>query len=85
VSFGEPPDTVKNWVRSRGLSVLVLLDPDGDVSGEYRVTATPTTVLLDRGGRVVGRGVGTRPWTDARARALWDVLLAPPAGAPAPR
>lgn len=85
VSFEEPPDTVKNWVRSRGLSMPVLLDRAGDVSGDYRVTATPTAVLLDREGRVVGRAVGTRPWTDARARALWDVLLAPPAGAPAPR
>lgn len=79
VSFEERPDTVKAWVRPRGLSMPVLVDQDGEVSGDYRVTATPTAVLLDREGRVVGRAVGTRPWADARARALWDVLLAPPA------
>ena len=81
VSFEERPETVKAWVRPRGLSMPVLLDRAGDVSGNYRVTATPTAVLLDREGRVVGRAVGTRPWTDARARRLWDALLA----APAPR
>ncbi len=83
VSFEESPDTVKAWVRPRGLSMPVLLDRAGDVSGDYRVTATPTAVLLDREGRVVGRAVGTRPWTDARA--LWEALLAPRAAAPAPR
>ena len=77
VSFDETPEKVRAWVRPRGLSMPVLLDQDGDVSGDYRVTATPTAVLLDREGRVVARGVGTRPWTGEAARALWDALLAP--------
>src|SRR6185503_7106323 len=42
VSFEERPETVKAWVRPRGLSMPVLLDRAGDVSGNYRVTATPT-------------------------------------------
>ena len=85
VNFEERREKVSAWVRARGLSMPVLLDADGDVSGDYRVTATPTAVLLDREGRVVGRAVGTRPWTGARARPLWDALLMPPAGLPAPR
>jgi hypothetical protein len=39
------------------------------------VTATPTVVLVDREGRSLARAVGTRPWTDAQARPLWDSLL----------
>jgi thiol-disulfide isomerase/thioredoxin len=75
VNIEEGRDGVRTWVRRHGVTVPVLLDTDGDVSAEYRVTATPTVVLVDREGRSLARAVGTRPWTDAQARPLWDSLL----------
>ena len=41
-----------------GGKVALFLDADGTVATASRVTATPTVVLLDRGGRVVGKGGG---------------------------
>ena len=78
VNIEEGRDKVRAWVTKHGLSVPVLLDSEGEVSGEYRVTATPTAVLVDRDGRTVARAVGTRSWTSDRARPLWDALLANP-------
>jgi peroxiredoxin len=78
VNIQEGRDKVRAWVKKHGLSVPVVLDGDGEVSGEYRVTATPTAVLVDRDGRTVARAVGTRAWTSERARPFWDTLLATP-------
>lgn len=78
VNIQEGRDKVRAWVKMHGLSVPVVLDSDGEVSGEYRVTATPTAVLVDREGRTVARAVGTRAWMSERARPFWDTLLANP-------
>ena len=78
VNIQEGRDKVRTWVKKHGVSVPVVLDGDGEVSGEYRVTATPTAVLVDRDGRTVARAVGTRSWTSESARPLWDTVLATP-------
>jgi len=78
VNIQEGRDKVRAWVKMHGLSVPVVLDSDGEVSGEYRVTATPTAVLVDREGRTVARAVGTRAWMSERVRPFWDTLLANP-------
>jgi peroxiredoxin len=77
VNIEERPETVRSWVRQHKVTVPVLLDGDGEVSADYRVTATPTTILVDRDGRLLARAVGTRPWTADQARPLWDALLSP--------
>ena len=41
--------------------------PDGAVAAAYRVTATPTVVLIGRDGRMLARATGTRAW-DSRTR-----------------
>jgi hypothetical protein len=45
------------------------------VARAYRVTGTPTMVLLGRDGQWVGRGVGTRDW-DGEGRPVLTTLLA---------
>ena len=75
VNIEEGRDKVRAWVKKHSLTVPVLLDTDGEISGAYRVTATPTAVLVDRDGRTVARAVGTRSWTSDQARPLWDALL----------
>ena len=77
VNIEEGRDKVRAWVKKHGVTVPVVLDGDGDVSSEYRVTATPTAVLVDRTGRTVARAVGTRSWTSDRGKSLWDALLPP--------
>ena len=75
VNIEEGRDAVRAWVKKHGVTVPVLLDPDGEVSADYRVTATPTAVLVDPNGRAIARAVGTRAWTGERGRALWETLL----------
>ena len=53
----------------------LLLDPDGDATGAYRVTATPTVFLIGRNGKMVAKALGTKAWTSEQGRALLKHLL----------
>lgn len=76
VSFREDPELVRRTVRERGYGAPVLLDRSGEVTGRrYGVWGTPTSYLIDREGRLVGRIVGPRPWEGPAARQLLLDLL----------
>jgi peroxiredoxin len=76
VSFEESPAKVAAWVKKVGLPFPVFLDEDGAMKRAWRVQSTPTVFLIDRNGRVVGKSVGTKPWTSPPGRALLSALLA---------
>ncbi len=78
VNLRESAPRVAEWAKAEGVTVPILLDPDGAVGAAYRVTGTPTVVLIDRGGKMVARGVGTRSWDTGHGRALLDALVATP-------
>ena len=75
ISIEEGRRKVTGWAPSRALTMPLLLDPDGDASGAYRITATPTVFLIGRDGRLVARAVGTKPWTSDAGRAVLHHLL----------
>ena len=71
IDFRESPDHVRKVVKDRGYVAPVLLDESGDVTGRvYGVWGPPTIYLVDRAGRLVGRGVGPRNWTYSRRENL---------------
>ncbi|MCB0216429.1 MAG: redoxin domain-containing protein [Chloroflexi bacterium] len=53
VNVQEPTAVVAPYLDELGLTFPVLLDLDGDVSRLYRVGSYPTSVLVDREGRIV--------------------------------
>ena len=75
VNMEEPADAVAAWVRSKGITMQIALDPSGVASHDWTITATPSAFLVDRDGRLTARAVGTRPWTDAEGRAVIEALL----------
>jgi len=75
VSVREPADTVRTFVQEVGLGLPVLLDDDGVVSDRYGVLAIPTTVVVDRRGRAVGRIIGYRDWVGAQAQEYLRAVL----------
>lgn len=80
VNLVEDREAVATWVKRAGLTVPVLLDPDAVVATAYRVTATPTAVLVDGRGRIAGKVVGPRDWLGPYGRSVITGLL--PARAP---
>jgi peroxiredoxin len=77
ISIEEGRRKVTAWAPSKSLTMPLLLDPDGDASAAYRVTATPTVFLVGRNGRMVAKALGTKAWTSAPGRALLKHLLRP--------
>jgi hypothetical protein len=75
VNMEESPNEVEAWVRSRRVTMDVLLDPSGAATRAWTITATPATFLVGRDGRLVAKGLGTRPWTGPEGRALIEALL----------
>jgi hypothetical protein len=76
VNMEEPREAVAAWIRSRRVTMDVLVDPDGEATRAWRITATPATFLVSREGNVVAKGLGTRPWMGREGRALIEALLA---------
>lgn len=68
------------FMREYDLTFPTVLDVTGEVGTRYRVRTIPTTVLLDREGRVVSREVGARDWNSFGARGLIEALLAGTSG-----
>ncbi len=55
VDYKESPETVDAFIRAKGVTYRVLLDPDGAVARAYGVVGIPTYVLIDRAGKIVYR------------------------------
>ncbi|MBI2879011.1 MAG: redoxin family protein, partial [Candidatus Rokubacteria bacterium] len=75
VNFQERREPVAAFMREHGLTFRVALDPDAEVSDRYGVRFIPTTVILDREGRMLARVVGPREWDSSPARQLFAGLL----------
>lgn len=75
VNMRENRNQVANWVKEKNVTSLVLLDSNGAVSQWYRVTGTPTVILIGRKGELIGRAVGTREWMGEKGRALFETML----------
>ena len=78
VDVDEGPGPVARFVKDFRLGFPVLLDAGSRVSSRYGVQGLPTTILIDRRGRVVGRAVGPRDWASPAGRALVRSLLEQP-------
>ena len=76
VDLDESPKLVAKFMQEFRLSFPALLDSDSRVASRYRLQGLPTTILIDRQGRTVGRAVGPREWAGPEGRALIRSLLA---------
>lgn len=52
VNFDENPAQVRNFANEFGLSLPILLDPDGKVQELYRVRGYPSTYFIDAQGQI---------------------------------
>jgi hypothetical protein len=86
VNMRETREIVRRALTTRRYTAPVVLDEDGEVADDYRVTGTPTVYLLDRRLHIIGRASGRRDWASEAGRRLLAAVLASPTGRrPAPR
>lgn len=75
VSLRESAGTVREWGEDFGVEFPLWLDPDGRSLAAFGVRGHPSTILIDRAGRIVGRAPGERDWSSPAARRLVEWLL----------
>jgi len=55
----EDPETIRRFMQSLNLTFPVLLDRNGAVAQQYRISAIPTSFFIDRGGIIRAVNVGS--------------------------
>ena len=58
IDFDESADLVASFGDELGLTFPLLLDPGGKIQQQYKVRGYPTTVVLDREGRIQSYHIG---------------------------
>ncbi|MFM1918835.1 MAG: hypothetical protein RLZZ303_469 [Candidatus Hydrogenedentota bacterium] len=58
IHFGEEKETVEKFIKKKGISVPVALDPDRAVADDYLVDYIPQVVVVDKEGKIVSVAIG---------------------------
>jgi len=67
---------VEPFIAKLGLkSVKTYLDPKSTVGQAFEVRGLPTSLLIDREGRVLGRVEGAADWDSPKIRGILEPLL----------
>jgi len=74
VNIKESALQVKNFFKKYQLTFTALLDTTGGVSSEFGIGAIPTTFILDKKGRIIGRINGPREWDSRESIAMFEEL-----------
>jgi peroxiredoxin len=75
VDLQEPGSKVKKFFKDFNLTFTALLDPKGDVGSRFGIRSLPTTLILDRTGRIIGGAFGVRKWASKESFALFEYLI----------
>ncbi len=75
VDMQESEKLVKAFMSEFSLSFPALLDRNGDISFLYGMRGLPTTYIIDREGKIVGKAVGPRDWSSQESIKLFITLL----------
>jgi len=66
ISSGEKQELVQNYTQNKGYLFQVALDPDYSAAKTYRVTGTPTLVLINNDGKIDWMTMGLSPSLELR-------------------
>ena len=75
INLRESAAQVKSVFEKLELSFTVLLDSSGEVGTGFAVNALPTTFVLDKEGRIIGKALGPREWDSRASTALFEYLI----------
>ena len=74
INLQEAAEKVKQFYKEYKLTFTTLLDTTGDVGAELGIRSIPTTFILDKNGRIIGKTLGPREWEGEKSIALFEYL-----------
>jgi peroxiredoxin len=66
---------VKEFIEKQRYTFTVLLDPNCETLDLFEVKAIPTTFIIDKKGRMIGRVVGPKDWKKPEVISLFEKLV----------
>jgi len=66
---------VKEFIEKQRYTFPVLLDPKCETLDLYKVKGIPTTILIDKNRKMIGKAIGPRNWKSPEAISLLNFLL----------
>ncbi len=75
INLQEPASLVRAFFNRYKLTFISLLDSDGAVGRTFSIQSIPSTLILDKEGRIMGAAVGAREWDSRKAIALFEHLI----------
>ena len=66
---------VQEFLNKQHYTFPVLLDPNGETLDLFEVKGIPTTFIIDKKGRVIGRAIGPRDWKSPEVFSLINLLI----------
>jgi thiol-disulfide isomerase/thioredoxin len=74
INLQESAARVKQFYKEYKLTFTTLLDITGDVGAALGIRSIPTTYILDKNGRIIGKALGPREWESKKSIALFEYL-----------
>ncbi|MGD9180830.1 MAG: TlpA disulfide reductase family protein [Desulfobacterales bacterium] len=75
INSQEADAQVKSFFEKNKLSFTALLDSSGEVGSWFGVNLLPTSFVLDKQGRIIGKAIGPREWDSPASIDLFDYLI----------
>jgi peroxiredoxin len=77
---GSGENAVKPYMAKHGFAFSTLIDQRMEVARQFGVRGTPTTVVVNRDGKIVARGLGPFDFESPEFATYLEALLAQPRG-----
>ena len=74
INLQESASKIKQFYKEYKLTFTTLLDSTGDVGAGLGIRSIPTTFILDKNGRILGKALGPREWEGRKSIALFEYL-----------
>lgn len=66
---------VQEFINKQRYTFPVLLDPKGETLDLFEVKGIPTTFLIDKKGKMIGKAIGPRDWKSIEVESLLNLLI----------
>jgi len=66
---------VKEFIEKKRYTFPVLLDPKCEILDVYKVTRIPTTFIIDKNRKIIGKATGPRDWKGPEVISLLDLFI----------
>jgi len=76
INIQDSKERLEEFVRAKKIPFLIALDPGRKLANAYNVHFFPTTLFLNRRGKIVGSTLGAKTWSSKKYRDYVSALLA---------